>query len=368
MTGVVKSWNGGKGYGFISCPSVQGDIMFLRTSLPEDTREVRGNFLEGRTVTFEAQQEADGRLKASSVLVAYVEGMPVAGQIKSYSDKNGYGFVGSTTLGQDVHFGAKDLAFPASRDVLKDQLVTFEVIASPEGKLRVSNMRFQSSKIANNLKNQMGVGMMGGMESMMGAMQGMQATAGGNSTGIVKSFSERNGYGFINAPGQVGDIKFGASDVSGGTIAAGTNVTFTTEVTPDGRVQAKNITAAGGMKRPASAMGGMGGMGNTDMMKTMMGMMGGNFGGPMKQQRSGPKPTETATGQYTSGTVKSYNGQKGFGFIGSPTLSSDAFFMKSSLPTELQSSHGNDITGQAVQFELAYTSDGKVRAQNISVA
>jgi cold shock CspA family protein len=269
-----------------------------------------------------------------------------------------------------VHFGKKDLAFQASREVLKGQLVTFEVLASTEGRLRVGNLRFQSGKIATNLKNKAGVGMMGGMEGLMGAMQSMPAAPAGKSSGIVKSFSERNGYGFINTPGQVGDIKFGKMDVPGGTIAAGTNVTFSTEVTPDGRIQAKNIVPSGGMKRPASAMGNnMGNMGNmNDMMTAMMSMMGGNMGKPMKQQRTGPKPTETATGQYSSGTIKSYNSAKGFGFLSSPSMANDAFFMKSSLPTEIRESHGNELTGQAVQFELVYTSDGKVRAQNLTVA
>ena len=59
LSGTVKSWNGAKGFGFIMCPTVQGDVMFGRDALPPDVKEVQGKFLEGRSIVFDGAQGAD---------------------------------------------------------------------------------------------------------------------------------------------------------------------------------------------------------------------------------------------------------------------------------------------------------------------
>ncbi|CAE8614954.1 unnamed protein product, partial [Polarella glacialis] len=74
LSGVVKSWNGSKGFGFITCDSLAGDVLFARTEMPQDVKEVRGKFLEGRPCVFDAQQQADGRFKATNLALPYVEG------------------------------------------------------------------------------------------------------------------------------------------------------------------------------------------------------------------------------------------------------------------------------------------------------
>mmetsp|Transcript_102087 Transcript_102087/g.184148 ORF Transcript_102087/g.184148 Transcript_102087/m.184148 type:complete len:99 (+) Transcript_102087:2-298(+) len=98
----------------------------------------------------------------------------------------------------------------------------------------------------------------------------------------------------------------------------------------------------------------MGGMG-------MMGMMG------MTGMKS-PAPTETPTGKSAYGMVKTYNGQKGFGFISSPGVPGDVFFMQTSLPAEVRSLHGKELQGKNVNFQVSQTSDGKMRAQDVTMA
>merc|ERR1712039_1077897 len=75
----------------------------------------------------------------------------------------------------------------------------------------------------------------------------------------------------------------------------------------------------------------------------------------------------TSTGQVITGTVKSYNVQKGWGLIVSPGIpggergvAGDVFFMKSNLPQELRDL---SIAGTEVRYELCTTPDGKFRAQ-----
>ncbi|MBC8158336.1 MAG: cold-shock protein [Rhodospirillales bacterium] len=64
------------------------------------------------------------------------------------------------------------------------------------------------------------------------------------------------------------------------------------------------------------------------------------------------------------GTVKWFNGQKGYGFIAPEDGSEDAFVHVSAL--EQAGLSGLD-EGQQVEFELVRGRNGKMAAQNISV-
>lgn len=324
QSGTVKTYNGVKGFGFITNSTLQeGDIFFGREALQDDAKEVQGKFLEGRTVYFNAQQQEDGRYKATSVAVPYEEGKPVAGKIKTFSERNGYGFATSAALETDVHFKADIVPQHMPGISLKEELVIFEVKTLPDGKVAASSMRFQSAKIWDRLKGgemaamygmgggmgmmgmDMGMGMMGGGGPMMGGyMKGggsgmmhggksggkgsvgpkggvprafaekpMPSSAPSSSgsekaNGVVKSYSEKNGYGFINVPGMPMDIKFGKQDLMQlGNVTPGTQVNFSCVQDPMGRFVAQQVRvkgAAGAMpssvpvKRPSSAMGGMG--------------------------------------------------------------------------------------------------------------
>ncbi|CAE8590026.1 unnamed protein product [Polarella glacialis] len=359
LSGTVKSWNGAKGFGFITGSSLPQDILFGRTELPGDIREVQGKFMEGRPVVFDAVQGPDGRYKATAVAVPLIEGKEVAGKIKTFSEKHGYGFITSSSLTEDVRFQTTDLPQGVTPGAhLREELVTFEVLALPDGKLRVSSLRFQSKKIAMRVG---GMGMGGGMGGMAqpGGNMGMvnlqtvqaaqAAQAQGLMTGTVKSFSEKNGYGFLNVAGYPMDIKFGRNELAGGNVSTGESVSFSAVQTPDGRITASNVSSlGGGMKRPASAMGGMGMMGMGAVQKVAV--------------------TETPTGRSAYGMIKTYNGQKGFGFISSPGVPGDVFFMMSSLPAEVKSLHGKELQGKNVNFQVSQTSDGKTRAQDITMA
>jgi len=295
MNGTVKSWNGAKGFGFISAHGLAGDIMFSRNELPDDVREVQGKFMDGRPVVFDAQRNPDGRYKATSVAVPYVEGKDIAGKIKTYSEKHGYGFITSSSLTEDVRFQRTDLPAVPPGVHLNGELVTFDVQAMPDGKLRVGKLMFQSKKIATRV-------------------------SGGSMMGVP---------GLMEMLGMGGMGKGGLASLGG--------------------------SADAGMKRPASAMGGILGLGG------ILGMLG----GAMMQQKVAV--AETPTGRSAVGMIKTYNGKKGFGFISSPGIPGDVFFMMTSLPAEAKNLQGTDLQGKNVKFEISQTSDGKARAQNITL-
>ncbi|CAE7793121.1 nek3, partial [Symbiodinium sp. CCMP2456] len=58
--------------------------------------------------------------------------------------------------------------------------------------------------------------------------------------GIVKQYSEKNGYGFLNASGYPQDIKFSRTELRGGPPGPGNIVSFSPVQLPDGRLQALN--------------------------------------------------------------------------------------------------------------------------------
>merc|ERR1719440_2706937 len=99
---------------------------------------------------------------------------------------------------------------------------------------------------------------------------------------------------------------------------------------------------SGGMKRTAGMM--MGGLGG---MAAMMGGMGG--------MAKAPKVEETATGKMGTGMIKSFNQQKGFGFISAAGVPGDIFFMLTSLPEDVRNSHGKEIQGRSCSFQISTT-------------
>jgi len=358
LVGTVKSWNGSKGFGFIMSEQISGDVFFSRNELPPEAREVRGTFLEGRAVAFEAHEGADGRYKATSVQIFPAEGQPLAGMIKSYSEQNRYGFITSSSLPDDVRFQSTDLPPMVSGANLKGKLVTFEMQQLPDGKLRVTKMQFQTSKIAAEVAPNVG----GFTPFGAPAANVINPAMTGFISGIVKSFSEKHGYGFVNIPGQPIDIKFGRVDVMGSNnVDAGEAVKFVPTVGPDGRLQAKNVqpdASRGGIKR-------------TGVPTSMLGVSGGDR--PGKQQRYGGadlgSPEQLAdpgvVGQYLTGAVKSYIPSTGFGFISCPDVSGDIYFSKHMIPPEMQNA---ELKGQGVTFELSCAPDGKLRATNVTAA
>merc|ERR1711920_291785 len=65
MKGMIKSYNTGKGFGFISAAGVPGDIFFMRTALPQQAQENRN--LSGQAASFELANTMDGKMRAEGI-------------------------------------------------------------------------------------------------------------------------------------------------------------------------------------------------------------------------------------------------------------------------------------------------------------
>jgi len=287
--GTVKSWNGAKGFGFISSDQIHGDVMFLRTDLPPDAKEVRDKFLNGKSVTFNAISGPDGRARASNVQISVAEGEFMAGEIKSFSERHGYGFISSSSCSGDVRFGVSDIDALKPGAMIKGELVIFKAESMPDGKVKASKVMFQSNKIASRLKADPGMqgggmqviamqgggmqggGMLGGGAQFGGAMvsfgQGMKRgpmamgggfgkkqntgdvptmSTGSTMKGTIKSFNTAKGFGFISASGVAGDVFFMKSllppQSQEDRNLSGQAVSFELAQTMDGKNRADSVT------------------------------------------------------------------------------------------------------------------------------
>jgi len=313
-TGVVKSYNGEKGYGFLTATGFPGDLMFMRTDLPADAREVRGKFIDGRTVHFTQSPSADGKLKASDLTIIAAEGDFMAGSIKSFSQRHGYGFITSSmSPGEDARFEAVDLEDVPQGSDLKNELVIYKSKRMTDGKLRVEKMMFQSKKIGDRLK--------------MGLPPPPAAPGGQRQSGWEQPGWNQPPHPPQNVPGLPGiDMNALRSVVEmlGGSLPN----------SPGGK--------GNGVKRNA-------GKGYSDAAQKK------------------PKPAQdslsaSATGDLMAGIIKSFNPTKGFGFINADGVQGDIFFMRTDMDANINQ---EKCSGTAVSFDLVRAADGKMRANNI---
>jgi len=395
LVGIIKSWNSAKGFGFITSDQVDGDVFFSKSELPPEAREVHGSILEGREVNLDSRTGPDGRARATMVQIVATEGKPLLGVIKSYSDRHRYGFITSSALTEDARFQATDLppGLSLMGTNLKGHFVTFDVQQLPDGKVRVTKMQLQAPSGGGvnpaTLRAAPPPSFNVGTFAMPPAriqpwnphprlparpppVATMPSDDSGMS-GVVKSYSERNGYGFINAPGQQVDIKFAKQDLLAPGVAPGTSVSFVPVMTPDGRMQARQVALSTdrGIKRSASPADSLDSFDPFDVLErpTKQPRVGGGGGMSWASVAAGiqaSSPAEMPTdGERLTGVVKSFIPSTGFGFITSDQAPGDIYFARSVMPPEM---HYMELTGQAVTFELTYASDGKLRSRNVALA
>jgi len=326
-SGVVKSWNDGKGWGFIACDAVEGDV-FLHV---KDCQDGRPN--AGDQVSFGLEEDGirAGQLKAICVTGctgemhveekgsfkggfnsgkggkpsnpgkgAWQQGAPTthanpeltthanpeagptadgkfAATCKSFNDDKGWGFI--DYQGADVFLHVKDCVDgrPQAGDYL-----TFDVEESGQqaGQLKASNVTGCSGVMEPKGKGK-GKGFHQPHQQIQRAQipQG-GITADGKFHACCKSFNDLKGWGFIDFQGA--DVFLHVKDCLDGRPQAGDMLTFDCEETDRGsagQLKASNVTGCSGIDEKGSGKGGpmmaqMKGAGNP----LMMAAMGGEYG------------------------------------------------------------------------------------------
>lgn len=161
----------------------------------------------------------------------------------------------------------------------------------------------------------------------------------GESTGTVKFFNAQKGFGFIVQDGGGEDVFVHISQVERAGLkglAEGQTLRFSL-VDRGGKVSASDIQIEGDLIEVPDNGGG-------------------------REERSGGPPRRELTGEKATGTVKFFNGTKGFGFIQRDDGQPDAFVHISAV--ERAGMRGLE-EGDKLEFELEVDQRGKTAAVNL---
>lgn len=405
LMGIVKSFDFEKGYGFIDCPEtlqVFGTDVFLLKSTLQGQQVNPGDQVQftfdnrlgkgpvARDVTLlsggalatpqgSAQPVSTNALAGSmspEALAAVESGQIFAGTVKSYDDGKGFGFIDCpetqqifstdvfllrSTLGGHVVIPGDQLQFNVRINPGRGPVAKEVTILSSGGGLSSGAMAQPSGAMAQPMGMQQTPKLhpLGGNEPSSGL------TGSGDGQvlmGTIKSFDEAKGYGFIDCAEtkqMYGNDVFVLKSMLGGCpVTAGDQVQFTYEERPGKGPVAKEVTilssnAMGAQRGPKLHPG----QAIAHPLSSMAPSMG--------SSSMAPSMGSMVTDQPFMGSVKSFDEQKGFGFIDCPEtrqmFGTDVFLLRSVLA-------GHPVSpGDTVQFTFNLNGDKGPVAKDVII-
>ncbi|CAE8620964.1 unnamed protein product [Polarella glacialis] len=299
------------------------------------------------------------------------EAPSLVGRVKSFDPSKGFGFLSVGQFPQDVYF-------KSAEPIMVGQEVSFNLHWTQDGKPQARNI-------------------------------GSAMAFGEVCVGFVKRYSAQTGYGFLAIEGGRQDIYFKRTDLPMEYQASmsldGAQVQFHVKTAADGKPQAEDIMILAaamptqgmptqGMKRSASgppllhrgpAANYAAAVPGPDAKRARPNFLPAAFtpgavaashaaqqmaqartayGGGMPAAYGGGGYQAQPSGGRHAGMVKTFNAQKGFGFIVSPTVPGDVYFQRVGLPPAYQNV---DLMGAQVSFMLKYAEDGKPQGNMVLV-
>jgi len=428
--GRILRFDRAKGYGFVACPGQVDDVFFLSSALPRELADAlnRGDSILDAEVLAEVVINEEGKPRAADLRLAGqpVPGPPPpmpsmprdgpkpgqgrgpgligdTGVICSFDPAKGFGFIKPDGPGDDIFVLRSEMPpeirEAQTREEVIDRRVEFEVVAMPDGKLR-------------------------GLRLALLPPPGQIPPQGGPNKrliGRVRKFDRLKGFGFITVPGESEDVFFLPSALpkevrEGPGSLDGMDVSFDFHLNEEGKPRGTNLMPLGrpGFMPAMQYMGPMGPMGmpmGPPHMPPMMGPpphlsgMGPAMGPPpmgpmppgagtMPPMGSGPPgpmpmgpppmgpppmgppgslrrdvagPSSEAGGvRVCSGVIRSFESNKGFGFIIPDGINEDVFYLRSEMPPELREcQHKDQVINKRVEFEIRFMPDGRLRARRM---
>merc|ERR1712194_896832 len=169
VSGIVKSYNDKKGYGFIQSPRCPTDVYFKGDN-------VTGDISVGGAVTFALKAMPDGKAHAIEVGPTLAAGKVAKGSVMSFNAAKGYGFISVPGQNGDFFFSARD--FP---NASVGQSLKFAVQISPEGKIQAPTAPSSGAKRPAIAMTKKLTGQLGGRAKKLTPEGKMQATTAPSS-------------------------------------------------------------------------------------------------------------------------------------------------------------------------------------------
>lgn len=285
LQGTVKTYNQGRGFGFLQSASVPGQDMYFKGEGLE--------IAQGLTLCFSLKVMPDGKLQAREVAPGLTEGGSYLASVTSYSQRNGYGFFTVPQVNQDVYFQRRAMP-PEMHDFdVKGATARITVHLTGDGKPQCAAAEFLDQPPPGYVAP-MAPAKAGGASSMgMAGPLAVTAVGGGGfvggcqpqgafggagcygkvgrpapgaptmtppakrmrseqtpdasgevATGNILSYNPMKGWGFIKSDAvAAGDVWFGKASLppGDGEGLQGKSVSFQLLYTPDGKPQARQI-------------------------------------------------------------------------------------------------------------------------------
>ena len=338
MIGKIKTFDLNKGFGFIVAPNFPSDVYFKAS---DPTIQI------GVEVTFTLKYTQDGRPQAQNVCTPLQDGEMLVGTVRSYNPNKGFGFLFMDGRSQDIYFSKSTLPMELQEET------------------NLEGSQFQFNVNASGNKPQ--------------AQELQLVTSAPIKRPAAPSQSPGTGSGppakRLRGPGAPVVAPSGQNLPPGGKGMSGT-------LGPGGK--------GPGMAMPPMPMPGGKGMpgmpnhkGNGCRGMNQQGMQGMQSMNPMGMQQ-GPSMAQQAAmamaanaesvrpatafsspgAERHRGSVKSFNPQKGFGFITCPSLQSDVYFNSRNLADHMRTAQ---LDHRQVSFTVRHLPDGKLQANNIQV-
>jgi len=261
LHGEIKSFSFRKGYGFIhNIDNLDQDVYMNKDHMPVEWQQIE-QALENTPVSFYVDPKPDGKYHARNVTRQNIpeDNQYVSGVVKSFSIKNGFGFIAVDNLGDDVYFHSDRLPQQYAKTKLEGATLTFLLSKKKDGKLEARECRVVSLAGQDNLNQgqQRKRINFNDNNTDQSPQQKRQKTKGNNKNanaqkGVVKSFNLDNNYGFIVSDYCAEDLRFRMEDIvasDGDEIRKGQNCSFVPHQNEDGKFAAKNIQLFGEEKQ-----------------------------------------------------------------------------------------------------------------------
>jgi len=319
--GTVKSFNARKGWGFLECTETQQiygkDILVQKAELPAQA-------FPGDSVSFSVTQGKNGVIAVSVQLLDKDGFTPVAsgsytGSVKSFSHQSGWGFVECAETqqmyGKDIMILEKELN---GQPVSPGDTMSFSVMQGRKGPL-ATNIQVLTSGGGHvgNVGLQGAIGAMRPKAPVQVVSAGKRAReeADGCFVGTIKSFNTQRGWGFIECAETQSiygkDIMVLKEELGPWGGAPGMQVSFTVGRGKTGPI-AKTVNPFGShMRNTRPRMSPMQALPAAAM--PMHVAAGRGASGPSRPAKAAPQ------GQ-VCGTIKSFDENKGWGFITGPEI------------------------------------------------
>jgi len=237
-SGVVKHFNVEKGYGFISSPSVPAGDAYFKSAEP---------LAIGQSVAFKLRYMPDGKPQAHEVCRAFEAGEEPVGQIRSYNQLKGFGFIKPDGKPQDIYFKKEELP-EELRELSADDLVGCTVHCTvglqKDGKPVGKSVLLMAWADPATKRPAAAMGAAPEQWAAKRLRVDAQAAAGETYDGVVRSFNPNKGFGFVRPESLPSDVYFNSNalpeayrymDLTGATLR------FALHFTPDGKPQANSL-------------------------------------------------------------------------------------------------------------------------------